>query len=271
MMSASPAFTLSDVSKVYSNGTIALQNLNLTVKEGEFVSLLGPSGCGKSTVLRLVAGLGQMSTGRLEWGDESRHKLAFVFQEAALMPWATVEDNVRLPLKLSGLSKPLMKQAIAEALALVDLQGFEKSYPRELSGGMKMRVSIARALVTHPDMLLMDEPFGALDEMTRSRLNSDLLDLWQQKRWTVVFVTHNIYEAVYLSNRVVVMAARPGRVVADIPIDAPYPRDENFRTSPLFNNYCRQLSDCLARAAQPPVEQRAEHNSSRFDIINSLA
>jgi len=269
-MSARTAFTLSDVSKVYSNGTIALQNLNLTVKEGEFVSLLGPSGCGKSTVLRLVAGLGEMNTGQLEWGDATRHNLAFVFQEAALMPWATVEDNVRLPLKLSGMRKPLVNQAIAESLALVDLQGFEKAYPRELSGGMKMRVSIARALVTHPDMLLMDEPFGALDEMTRSRLNSDLLQLWQRKRWTVVFVTHNIYEAVYLSNRVVVMAARPGRVVADIPIDAPYPRNEDFRTSPLFNDYCRQLSDCLARAAQTPAEHSPTRNP-RYDVVDSIA
>ncbi|MBE9098692.1 ABC transporter ATP-binding protein [Vacuolonema iberomarrocanum] len=270
MTSANVAFTLSNVSKTYSNGTIALQDLNLTVKDGEFVSLLGPSGCGKSTVLRLVAGLGQMSTGQLEWGDAFRHKLAFVFQEAALMPWATVEDNVRLPLKLAGMSKPLVKQAIAEALALVDLQGFEKSYPRELSGGMKMRVSIARSLVTHPDMLLMDEPFGALDEMTRSRLNSDLLNLWQQKLWTVVFVTHNIYEAVYLSNRVVVMAARPGRVVADIPIDAPYPREDNFRTSPLFTSYCRQLSDALAEATQSPAELSTEPRS-RYDVVNSIA
>ncbi|MEO1210262.1 MAG: ABC transporter ATP-binding protein [Cyanobacteria bacterium J06638_20] len=269
MSSTNVAFTLSNVSKTYSNGTIALQDLNLTVKEGEFVSLLGPSGCGKSTVLRLVAGLGKMSTGHLEWGDEYRHKLAFVFQEAALMPWATVEDNVRLPLKLSGRPKPLVKQAIAEALALVDLQGFEKAYPRELSGGMKMRVSIARALVTHPDMLLMDEPFGALDEMTRSRLNSDLLDLWQQKCWTVLFVTHNIYEAVYLSNRVVVMAARPGRVVADIPIDVPYPRDEDFRTSPLFTSYCRQLSAALAQAAQSP-EELTETQPSRYDVVNSM-
>lgn len=269
-MSAHTAFTLSDVSKVYSNGTIALQNLNLTVHEGEFVTLLGPSGCGKSTVLRLVAGLGQMSSGQLVWGDTSRHKLAFVFQEAALMPWATVEDNVRLPLKLAGTAPSLARQAIAEALALVDLQGFAKAHPRELSGGMKMRVSIARALVTHPDMLLMDEPFGALDEMTRSRLNSDLLQLWQDKRWTVVFVTHNIYEAVYLSNRVVVMAARPGRVVADIAIDAPYPRDDNFRTSPLFNDYCRQLSDCLAQAAQSPSKPGREY-PPRYDVVDSIA
>lgn len=248
-MNLSPAFTLSNVSKTYSNGTVALKDLNLTVGEGQFVSLVGPSGCGKSTVLRMVAGLGQISTGNLYWGGSSLHRLAFVFQEAALMPWATVRDNVRLPLKLSGLSRTASEAAVAEAIALVDLKGFEHCYPRELSGGMKMRVSIARALVTKPEILLMDEPFGALDEMTRSRLNSDLLDLWSQKQWTVVFVTHNIYEAVYLSNRVVVMAARPGRVIADISIDAPYPRDEEFRTSPLYNAYCREISHALSQAA----------------------
>jgi len=249
-MDSKPAFTLAEVSKVYSNGTVALQNFNLTVQEGEFVSLLGPSGCGKSTVLRLVAGLGKMSAGRVSWGGQSKSKLAFVFQEAALMPWATVQENVQLPLKLAGVPKALAQSAVAEAIALVDLQNFEQAYPRELSGGMRMRVSIARALVTHPDLLLMDEPFGALDEMTRSRLNSDLLNLWQQKHWTVMFVTHNIYEAVYLSNRVVVMAARPGRVVAEVTIDEPYPRTDAFRTSSRFNDYYRQISSHLSNAAQ---------------------
>jgi NitT/TauT family transport system ATP-binding protein len=247
-----PSITLSNVSKVYSNGTVALQDLNLTINEGQFVSLLGPSGCGKSTVLRIIAGLGKMSTGQLYWGENrTKQRLAFVFQEAALMPWATVEDNVRLPLKLSGLPKSEMAKTVTETLRMVDLQGFEHCYPRELSGGMKMRVSIARALVTKPEVLLMDEPFGALDEMTRSRLNSDLLDLWQQKQWTVIFVTHNIYEAVYLSNRVVVMAARPGRVVADVAIDVDYPRSEDFRTSTEFSQYCRQISQALSEATQP--------------------
>jgi len=247
-MSPSPAFTLSNVSKVYSNGTVALQDLNLTVNEGQFVSLVGPSGCGKSTVLRLVAGLGQMSRGTIYWGSSSPKKLAFVFQEAALMPWATVRDNVRLPLKLTGFSRSMAEAIAMDAIRLVELEGCERSYPRELSGGMKMRVSIARALVTKPEILLMDEPFGALDEMTRSKLNTDLLHLWSQKQWTVVFVTHNIYEAVYLSNRVIVMAARPGRVVADVAIDAPYPRTEDFRTSPLFNEYCREIGAMLSRS-----------------------
>ena len=236
------AIALHQVDKVYSNGTVALQGVDLTIGQGDFVSLVGPSGCGKSTILRLIAGLGQVSRGSLEWGvSEAERRLAFVFQDAALMPWATIVGNVYLPLKLKGHSLRTSRWRIQEALNLVDLQGCEGSYPRQLSGGMKMRVSIARALVTHPNLLLMDEPFGALDEMTRSRLNSDLLHLWERYHWTVVFVTHNIYEAVYLSNRVVVMAARPGRIVAEVPIDVPYPRNEEFRTSLLFNQYCRDI------------------------------
>lgn len=248
-MSLRPTITLSHVHKAYSNGTVALQDMNLTIQEGQFVSLVGPSGCGKSTALRIIAGLGKMSSGSIEWSDrQNSRKLAFVFQEAALMPWATVVDNVRLPLKLAGVSQQKSRAAVQEAIYMVGLNGFEKSYPRELSGGMKMRVSIARALVTQPKILLMDEPFGALDEMTRSKLNSDLLELWQQKRWTVVFVTHNIYEAVYLSNRVIVMAARPGRVVSEIEINAGYPRSEEFRTSKLCNDYCREVSRALTQA-----------------------
>jgi NitT/TauT family transport system ATP-binding protein len=250
-MNSNPAIRLSHVSKVYANGTVALQDLNLEVGDGEFVSLVGASGCGKSTVLRLIAGLGKMSAGEMDRfstreASPTPDNLAFVFQDAALMPWATVQDNIGLPLKLARTSMRARNAAVMEAIALVNLQGFEKSYPRELSGGMKMRVSIARALVTQPQVLLMDEPFGALDEMTRSKLNSDLLDLWLRKRWTVVFVTHNIYEAVYLSNRVIVMAARPGRVVADVAIASPYPRTEEFRTTPLYNEYCRKVSHALA-------------------------
>ena len=166
-----------------------------------------------------------------------------MFQEPALMPWSQVIDNVHLPLKLSGISLKESRKTVQEAINLVGLDGFERSYPRQLSGGMKMRVSIARALVTRPRIVLMDEPFGALDEMTRSKLNSDLLEVWQKRNWTVVFVTHNIYEAVYLSQRVIVMAARPGRVVADVKIDATYPRSEDFRTWQLCNDYCREISN----------------------------
>ncbi|MGB3515413.1 MAG: ABC transporter ATP-binding protein [Elainellaceae cyanobacterium] len=255
-MTFSSAIRLRHVGKTYANGTVALDDVNLAIAPTEFVSLVGPSGCGKSTVLRLMAGLSPLSNGTVEWGDAlSRDRLSFVFQDASLMPWATVQDNVRLPLRLAGVPKAKAEAAIANALKMVDLQGYERAYPRQLSGGMKMRVSIARSLVTQPSLMLMDEPFGALDEMTRSRLNSDILHLWETQRWTVVFVTHNIYEAVYLSQRVVVMAAQPGRIVADIAIDAPYPRNDAFRTSPLFNNYCRDVAQQLAEASlgMPPL------------------
>lgn len=270
-MTHEPIITLSNVSKVYSNGTIALRDLNLSVDAGQFISLVGPSGCGKSTVLRMIAGLGQMSSGQIQWGGtHSSKELAFVFQEAALMPWATVQDNIRLPLKLANVPRAIAQTAIQEALHMVELEGFKDCYPRELSGGMKMRVSIARSLVTKPEILLMDEPFGALDEMTRSRLNSDLLNLWSQKHWTVIFVTHNIYEAVYLSNRVVVMAARPGRVIADIPIETPYPRNEEFRTSPLFNQYCRDIAAALAQTNNTSSEGN-NSNPPQRPLSNSMA
>ncbi|MBE9080111.1 ABC transporter ATP-binding protein [Romeria aff. gracilis LEGE 07310] len=244
-----PLLSLQNVSKVYANGTVALEGVNLTLHPGEFVSLVGPSGCGKSTVLRLVAGLGEVSRGSLDWHNrEQERQLAFVFQDAALMPWASVLDNVHLPLKLKGKRLRPSRANLQEAINLVDLQGFEQSYPRELSGGMKMRVSIARALVTKPTFMLMDEPFGALDEMTRGRLNDDVLNLWAQKHWTVLFVTHNIYEAVYLSTRVVVMAARPGRIVDDIPINQPHPRTDEFRTSSDFNHYCREVLTALSHS-----------------------
>lgn len=259
--------TLHHANKVYANGTIALQDMNLAIAPSEFISLVGPSGCGKSTALRLIAGLGRLTSGSIEWsGSRAQHRLAYVFQEAALMPWATVIENVRLPLKLAKRPKREAMAAVAEALALVGLHGFERAYPRELSGGMKMRVSIARALVTKPDILLMDEPFGALDEMTRSKLNSDLLQLWSQMQFTVVFVTHNIYEAVYLSNRVIVMAARPGRVVADVPINVPYPRDEEFRTSALFSQYCRQVSHRLSEASLGLSETTDDHHKHTASV-----
>ncbi len=241
-----PLLTLKQVTKTYQNGTVALSPIDLSIRSGEFVSLVGPSGCGKSTVLRLAAGLGQPSSGRLIWHQSQQ--LAFVFQDAALMPWATVLENVYLPLRLSGQRRRAARPRIQQAINTVELNGFEQRYPRQLSGGMKMRVSIARALVTDPQVLLMDEPFGALDEMTRSRLNRDLLTLWEQRRWTVLFITHNIYEAVYLSSRVVVMTARPGQIAADIPIQEPYPRSQSFRTSSAFNRYCRQVLAALEQA-----------------------
>src|SRR4029450_8866055 len=224
--------------------------LNLDVWPGEFVSLVGPSGCGKSTALRLIAGLSEPSSGKIDWLHPEVAKtvaptrIVFVFQEPTLMPWATVAANVRLPLKLQGRAATATPRVNA-ALARVGLSGFAQSYPRELSGGMKMRASIARALVTEPGLLLMDEPFAALDEITRFRLNNDLLELWQSLGKTVVFVTHSVFESVYLSQRIVVMTRRAGRVFTELSIDAPHPRDENFRASADYAGYCRRVSGGL--------------------------
>lgn len=247
-----PIVRLRKVGKVFANGVVALQGLDLDVSEGEFLSLLGPSGCGKSTALRLAAGLGELSGGTIDWpgtgGGVPQRDIGFVFQDPTLMPWATVFGNVLLPLKLRGTPPAEATARVGEAIAMVGLDGFERAYPRELSGGMKMRVSIARALVTHPRVLLMDEPFAALDEITRFRLDNDLLQLWSSQRWTVVFVTHSVYESVYLSTRIAVMTPRPGRVASEIAIEGPTPRDDGFRTSPLYNEYCRQVSARLSEA-----------------------
>lgn len=244
-----PILSLRGVGKTFSNGVTALDQVNMTIREGDFVSLLGPSGCGKSTVLRLIAGLAMPTSGVLSWnkplGDDC---IGFVFQEPTLLPWASVFDNVWLPLRLRGVSRRQAVPAIGELLERVHLTGFEKAVPRELSGGMKMRVSIARGLVTKPRVLLMDEPFAALDEITRFKLNNDLLELWQDQRFTVVFVTHSVFESVFLSNRVVVMAARPGRVHEEVTVDAPYPRDDVFRTSPDYAALCRRTSEVLGQA-----------------------
>ncbi|WP_420821239.1 ABC transporter ATP-binding protein [Ramlibacter rhizophilus] len=250
---SSPVVLQADgVEKVYPNGTHALDRADVAVRRGEFVSLLGPSGCGKSTLLKMFAGLEEPSSGRIvrpEAAAKGRRDMAMVFQEATLMPWARVTENARLPLDLAGVPKAEGNARVAEALQLVGLGEFGRCYPRELSGGMQMRASIARALAVKPNVLLMDEPFGALDEFTRNRLDADLRGLWEeQKELTVVFVTHSIYEAVFLSSRVVVMAARPGRVIADVKIDTDAPRDEAFRVSTQFIDYCRVLSEHLVRA-----------------------
>jgi NitT/TauT family transport system ATP-binding protein len=248
-----PVVTLSGVGKTFATGVVALDRFNLDLWPGEFVSLLGTSGCGKSTALRLIAGLSEPSSGTIEWrqpqgaDDKGPHGIGFVFQEPTLMPWATVAANVRLPLKLQGLA-PGAQPRVDAVLARVGLSSFADSYPRELSGGMKMRTSIARALVTEPRLLLMDEPFAALDEITRFRLNNDLLALWQSLGKTVVFVTHSVFESVYLSQRVVVMTPRPGRVFTELSIDASYPRDERFRTSADYAACCRRVSEALAGA-----------------------
>jgi NitT/TauT family transport system ATP-binding protein len=250
-----PVLSLQGVAKTYPSGTHALAPNDLTLHAGEFLTLLGPSGCGKSTLLHIVAGLASASGGDVRWwggnfsatGSNGR-RIGYVFQSPTLMPWARVEDNVRLPLDLAGAPRPEARRAVGEALELVGLSEFARHYPRELSGGMQMRVSIARALVTQPDLLLMDEPFGALDDFTRQRLDSELLSLWSARRFSVVFVTHNIYEAVFLSTRVAVMAARPGRILADVAIEEPHPRGEAFRVSTLFAGYCQQLTGLVAAA-----------------------
>jgi NitT/TauT family transport system ATP-binding protein len=250
-----PLVSIRNVSKQFANGTVAIRGVDLELRDGEFVSLLGPSGCGKSTLLRIIAGLGAPSAGTVEWpsashdaSGEAHPDLGFVFQDPTLMPWANALKNTMLPLTLAGVGNGEAEARSIEMLALVGLKGFEKSYPRELSGGMKMRVSIARALVTHPKILLMDEPFAALDEITRHKLNDDLLALWWQNRFTAVFVTHSVFESVYLSQRIVVMAARPGRVMADLRSEAPYPRDALFRTSAEYAHLCRVASGTLREA-----------------------
>ncbi|GAB6997658.1 ABC transporter ATP-binding protein [Bradyrhizobium viridifuturi] len=248
---SSSAVRLRGVTKTYDSGVMALGPLDLEVRQGEFVSLLGPSGCGKSTALRIIAGLATPSTGTVELAhhDVERrgsHRIGFVFQEPTLMPWANVRDNVRLPLKLARAPATDADARIEAALDQVGLAEFAGAYPRELSGGMKMRVSLARALVTDPDILLMDEPFAALDEITRFRLNNDLLSLWRDLHKTVIFVTHSVFESVYLSERVIVMTARPGRIGAEFHINSAEPRGEEFRTSAEYAAYCREVSHALA-------------------------
>ncbi|WP_262032141.1 ABC transporter ATP-binding protein [Microvirga sp. Mcv34] len=250
MMQPAPTLvSLKGISKIFSNGVTALSGFDLDIHAGEFISLLGPSGCGKSTVLRLIAGLAEPTAGSVTWpgsrDSDHRGEIGFVFQDATLMPWANVADNVWLPLRLRGVSRRDAQDRIVESLALVGLNDFAKAYPRELSGGMRMRVSIARALSLKPRLLLMDEPFAALDEIARFRLNDDLLRLQSELRCTVVFVTHSVYESAYLSSRIAVMSARPGRVVAAIEGMPPGPRAEDFRTGAAYAQLCRRISQVL--------------------------
>jgi NitT/TauT family transport system ATP-binding protein len=253
--SARSLLRLAGISKTFNNGVTALAGIDLTIRPGEFVSLLGPSGCGKSTLLKLIADLSAPSSGMIDWPQSAydalgtaEPALGFVFQDPTLLPWRTVIDNVHLPLLLAGVSKRDAKDRIDEVLALVGLSAFADAHPRQLSGGMKMRVSIARALVTKPKILLMDEPFAALDEIARIKLNDDLLELFSRQGLTVIFVTHSVYESVFLSSRIVVMSSRPGRISADIPIEAQYPRNEEYRTSALYNERCRFVSAALRHA-----------------------
>ncbi|MBB3394977.1 MULTISPECIES: ABC transporter ATP-binding protein [unclassified Rhizobium] len=256
-----PLVSMQSVSKVFSSGTVALSGMSLTVEGGEFISLLGPSGCGKSTALRIIAGLGDISSGTIDWPSSRINAkglpegdISFVFQEPTLMPWKNVFGNVHLPLKLRGISKAAAREEIMKALTTVGLQDFAEAYPRELSGGMKMRVSIARALVTKPKLLLMDEPFAALDEITRQKLNDDVLRLWKETGITVIFVTHSVFESAYLSNRIVVMKARPGRVHADLPLVTSLKRDAYYRTSEEYRQACETVSRSLIGAINAAKE-----------------
>lgn len=260
-MTAAPLLRVQSVSKRFPNGAQALDQVSCDVAQGEFVALLGPSGCGKSTLLRLAAGLSPPTAGSIAWSDAVRSPtptasraappVAFVFQEPTLLPWSTVARNVGLPLRLQGVARREVRALTADALDLVGLADFAQAYPRELSGGMQMRASVARALVTHPRLLLLDEPFAALDEITRNKLNDDLLAAWQRRGWAAVFVTHSVFEAVYLASRVLVMSARPGRILADLPVSLPYPRDRSLRTSAAYIDVCRQASAALEQALAP--------------------
>ena len=241
--------SLSTIGKTFANGTRALDQLDLTVARGEFVSLLGPSGCGKSTALRIIAGLERADQGKLTWG-ESKPDIGFVFQDPTLMPWANVFDNVFLPLRLKGVPRSEAQPKIEAALARVGLADFAQHMPRELSGGMKMRASIARALVMQPKLLLMDEPFAALDEITRHRLNRDLLNLQAELGMTVIFVTHSVYESAFLSSRICVFAPRPGRIVETIAVAEPAARTEAFRLSSPYLEACAKASRALEAAME---------------------
>jgi NitT/TauT family transport system ATP-binding protein len=250
---AEPLLALQDVDLQFAGGVQALRGLSMQVRDGEFVALLGPSGCGKSTVLRLLSGLQSASRGRVVapavGGEASGAETAFVFQDATLMPWASVFDNVRLPLRLKGVSRQDSEPAVREQLAAVGLSDFAETYPAQLSGGMKMRASIARALVTQPRVLLMDEPFAALDDLTRQRLHGDLMRWWARLRPATVFVTHSVAEAVMLSQRVLVMSPRPGRIAAEVIIEAPHPREASFRHDAACFEAQRQVARAMELAS----------------------
>tara|TARA_B100001094_G_scaffold321313_1_gene368850 strand:- start:329 stop:1099 length:771 start_codon:yes stop_codon:yes gene_type:complete len=245
---------LHDLGKVFPGGTNALANVDLQIPRGQFVSIVGPSGCGKSTLIRLIAGLDKYTAGTLTVDGQDPIKarkksnnLAYVFQDPTLLPWRTVFKNVTLPLELRGQAIDNRIKAILKTVGLTD---FSSALPSQLSGGMRMRASIARALATDPGLLLLDEPFGALDEITRQRLNEELLKLWERDHWTGIFITHNVHEAAFLADRVLVMSARPGRIIADIEIPFSHPRDKNLRHDSAFIDIAHQISNQLEQAHQ---------------------
>jgi NitT/TauT family transport system ATP-binding protein len=239
---SAPALRFSGVTKQFSGGTTALADANLEVSPGEFVAVVGPSGCGKSTLLRIASGLDDVSAGTVDVGAK---QVGYVFQDATLLPWRTVAQNVGLLAELEKMDKRERGRRITEAIELVGLTGFEKHLPHQLSGGMRMRASLARSLVLDPDVFLFDEPFGALDEITRERLNDELLRMFELRAFAALFVTHSVAEAVFLSTRVVVMSGRPGRVIADIAVPFGYPRVPELRYTPEFASLCGEVSQLL--------------------------
>jgi NitT/TauT family transport system ATP-binding protein len=247
-----PEVELAGVSKSYGSGRLVLSSIDLKIQKGEFVTLIGPSGCGKSTVLKLIAGLTSPSDGTIRVDGmtpkDARETISFIFQDATLLPWRTVGENVGLGLELERADSGLRRKTTATVLELVGLQDVAGAYPRELSGGMKMRASIARALATNPRLLLMDEPFAALDEMSRDRLNEELLRLREEQQWTAVFVTHSVAEAVFLSTRIVVLRPKPGRMHTVLPVDLPFPRAASFRGLPKFEALVARASHLLREA-----------------------
>jgi NitT/TauT family transport system ATP-binding protein len=250
--SAQPLVSINAISKTFANGTQALSNVSLGLEHGEFLSLLGPSGCGKSTILRLLAGLDQPTTGAITWHQPiARDSIGYVFQEPTLMPWTSVWNNVYLPLRIKGVLAQQAHDLIADALNCVGLNGFEAALPGELSGGMRMRVSIARAMVMRPTLLLMDEPFAALDEITRLKLNHDLIALTRNSNTSVVFVTHSVYESVFLSSRIAIFSPRPGHIKDIINVPATLERTDEFRLSPDYLDHCQLTSQALHNAMNP--------------------
>jgi len=254
MVAVPPHVAFRAVSKRFGDGPLVLDGLDLRVEPNEFVALIGPSGCGKSTLLRLVAGLSPVSGGELLVDGQAPARghagTAFIFQEPTLLPWLNVHHNIEVPLRLRGTPPAERRRLSAGMLELVRLQDAQRKYPRQLSGGMKMRVSVARALVQSPRLLLMDEPFGALDEMTRHHLNEELLELRRAQNWTAFFVTHSVAEAVFLSSRILVMAANPGRIVAEIAVPLAYPRGPELREQAAFHDVVARVTAELRRTEE---------------------
>jgi NitT/TauT family transport system ATP-binding protein len=252
---AIPEIALGNVGKSFRNGAVALSDISLDVDRGEFVTFLGPSGCGKSTLLKLIAGLSAASKGQIQVNgmtpENAREMVSFIFQDATLLPWRTVEQNVGLGLELEHTARAIRRERVAEMLEVVGLSNVARSYPRQLSGGMKMRVSIARALVSKPRILLMDEPFAALDEMTRDRLNEELLRLHAEQKWTVLFVTHSVSEAVFLSTRIVILAPHPGRIAHELDVHLAWPRTSDTRESLAYEEIVTHTTRLLRGVVEP--------------------